>query len=452
MARLIDEASERTILTEDNFFYLPATATERVSSHDIPIRPAQAVNDDTNDYVFVVPASYSEFTSLADVRFKCDLVVTPPNNAVFDEKIHSYAPINNILHSLFDSVQVQLNGRVISDSSHTYFLRAYLESLLGYTKQTQLSQLTCAGWEIDTELEKADSSYATPTVAGAALAVHNEGANKRRKMVTVTGSPIQLSGKLHCDLFQQDKPLITGVELTIKMTRTRAKLSFCAADDNGLPTIGIRNPCIWIRRYVPSPAFSNAFAKTILTKSVKYHIPRGTIRTATLTQGLQSSVWSNVACGQLPKTMILGIVSNSAYTGSATETPYAIMPYDLSFISAEIDGINYPSQGYSLDFASNNTLDGYEGLLDTLDRLNDPTGELVFDRYDYKKGYALYGFDFTTAHTGRAALDVIRNGNLNVHFRFGTALPKAVVTFALLSFDNVMQINNNRQVSFDFAP
>ena len=411
MAKLIDASSEKTILLEDNLFYLPATATERHSTHDCELRPAQATNDTTNDYLFIVPASHSEFTSLADIRFMCDLVVTPPGGAAFVDTTHNFAPINNILHSLFESVTIELNGRTISDTSKMYFMRVYLESLLGYSRQTQKSQLTCAGSDLDNNLEDAGSSYGALSNTNLTMVVKNMGAKFRRNLVTTYGSPIQLSGKLHCDLFQQDKPLITGVEMQIKMQRARVPLTFCAATEADLPSLAIRNPRLLVRKYEPSPIFLNSVAKTLLTKTVKYHIERVAMRQTTFASGLQSSIWNNLACGQIPKTLIIGIVSSAGFNGSPTQTPFAFNHHNLAYISAEIDGTVYPSQGYNMDFTSNYSLQAYEGLLDTLERLNEPTGELVFDRLEYNKGYALYGFDFTVSHTGRGALSLIRNGN-----------------------------------------
>jgi hypothetical protein len=176
------------------------------------------------------------------------------------------------------------------------------------------------------------------------------------------------------------------------------------------------------------------------------------MRQTTIGLGLQVHTWNNLACGQLPKTLILGLTTSSAFTGSPTESPFNFGHHDLAFVSAEIDGIIYPSQGYNMDFDTAQSLQAYEGLLDTLERLNEPTGELPFDRLEYVKGFTLYGFDFTVSHTGREALSLIRSGNLNINFRFKRPLPVVVVAIGMLTFDNTIQINNNRQVIFDYAP
>ncbi len=449
----MDPASEKTILLEDNLFYLPATAIERKSTHDCEVRPAQAVTDSSNDYLFVLPASHNEFISLADIRFLCDLEVKPSLLTDFNQNLHTYCPINNIMHSLFESVTVELNGRCISDSGKMYFIRAYLENLLGFSVEAQKSQLTSARFYLDDALETGTAQYGVYTAgaAGAAgtVTVANKSAQKRRTLIK---NKVQLAGKLHCDIFQQEKPLICGVEMQIKMTRARTNLTFCAPTEGDLPTVIIRNPRLMVRKYEPSPTFLNSVAKTLLSKPVKYHIERVQMRQTTLSLGIQSANWNNLACGQIPKTVILGITTSSGFNGSCTETPFNFGHHDLAYLSAEIDGVIYPSRGYNMDFDTFQYLEAYEGLLDTLERTNDPSGELAFDRSEFVNGFVLYGFDFTVSHTGRGALSLIRNGNLNLNLRFKRPITKTLVVVAMLALDNVIQIPNNRQVIFDYAP
>jgi len=106
---LIDSASEKTILLEDHLFYLPSTATERQSTHDCEIGPAQAVNPTSGDLLFTIPASSNEFISLADMRLMLDLVVKRPDGTALAFDIDTVTPVCNILHSLFQSVSVTLD-------------------------------------------------------------------------------------------------------------------------------------------------------------------------------------------------------------------------------------------------------------------------------------------------------------------------------------------------------
>ena len=55
------------------------------------------------------------------------------------------AIINLPLHSLFCKVSVELNGRSVSYPNQMYLYRAYLETLLNYSKETQETRLLCNG-------------------------------------------------------------------------------------------------------------------------------------------------------------------------------------------------------------------------------------------------------------------------------------------------------------------
>ena len=100
-------------------------------------------------------------------------------------------------------------------------MRAYIETLLGYSTQTQRSQFSMAGWFLDEDLMVPQHGE----VRGADIAtrivyVANKGAKVRRDWL-LEGQPIQFPGKLHLNMLQQPKPLITGVEIQIRLVRSR---------------------------------------------------------------------------------------------------------------------------------------------------------------------------------------------------------------------------------------
>ena len=111
------------------------------------------------------------------------------------------APVNNILHSLFQDVKVTLGNRTVSDTGCNYAYRSYMESLLFHTRDNADSVLSNAGFKIDT--------------AGAFNNLDtNLGATWRRTVFS-RGDFVQLSGKLSCDIFQQDKPQLHGISMEI---------------------------------------------------------------------------------------------------------------------------------------------------------------------------------------------------------------------------------------------
>ena len=199
-------------------------------------------------------------------------------------------------------------------------------------------------------------------------------------------------------------------------------------------------------------AYSNALAKQMLTQNALYHIERVTMRQVTVNAQQQFASWNNITQGQIPKIMILGMVNSAALSGTHDSTPFNFHHYDVMSVTAEINGKQYPSTSYDLNFAANYSLQAYEGLLDTLGRLNEPAGELPFHRYVYNKGYTLFGFDFTSSHTGLNSVALVKQGNLKVNLKFRNPVPDTIVVFCMLVFDNVIEITNNRDVIFNFNP
>jgi hypothetical protein len=55
-------------------------------------------------------------------------------------------PVNNLMHSLFSKVEVQLGGTTVTPSTEYYPYRAYFEKLLRYGSRAKKSYLTGAGW------------------------------------------------------------------------------------------------------------------------------------------------------------------------------------------------------------------------------------------------------------------------------------------------------------------
>ena len=122
--------SEPTIMSESQLFYVPPTITERMSTHDVLLGPSAATWDEANDITFDI-APCNDLISLADKRLQCDLHITRADGAkLVDEEL--VCQVNNMLSTLFQNVQVTLAGRSVSDPSNLYFVRAYLENLLGY--------------------------------------------------------------------------------------------------------------------------------------------------------------------------------------------------------------------------------------------------------------------------------------------------------------------------------
>ena len=135
------------------------------------------------------------------------------------------APVNNFLHSLFNQVDVFFNQKAVSPPSNAYAYRAYIETLLNYSNEAKKSHLTSSLWYEDTPGEM-NAPLTAVTQISPKLST-NTRVNKRNSFIK-GGKTLDLLGHLHCDVFNQEKFLLNGVEMRVRLIRS--KDVFCLID------------------------------------------------------------------------------------------------------------------------------------------------------------------------------------------------------------------------------
>ena len=109
-------------------------------------------------------------------------------------------------------MDVILGGKLISSATNTYAHRSILEVLLSYDKEAAESQLGCGLFCKDTagQMEEVDIS---------ANHVLNMGLGTRSEWIK-TNKIVERQGRIHSDLFNQEKLILNGVDLMVKLIGT----------------------------------------------------------------------------------------------------------------------------------------------------------------------------------------------------------------------------------------
>ena len=127
-------------------------------------------------------------------------------------------PANLFLHSLFNQVDVSLKWKINTSSTPTYPFRAMIETLLSYGHDAKKSQLSSALYYKDTA---GKMDVVDPTIADADANV----GLKSRYALTQRSRVVDMIGRLHSDIFFQNKYMLNGVNMKIKLIRSKAE--FC---------------------------------------------------------------------------------------------------------------------------------------------------------------------------------------------------------------------------------
>ena len=97
---------------------------------------------------------------IQNTHLEIQIVIHDKNNTV-PPKTAKVAPINNILHSTFESVSLKINDQTITKSSSNYPYKAYISNCLTYNTIVKACQLTQEGWYNDLASHMDNSSANT---------------------------------------------------------------------------------------------------------------------------------------------------------------------------------------------------------------------------------------------------------------------------------------------------
>ena len=102
-------------------------------------------------------------------------------------------------------------------------------------------------------------------------------------------------GHLHCDVFNQEKLLINGVELRVRLVRSRD--SFCLMDPTGCYSVHIDEANLLVRRVKISPGILLAHAQSLSKTTAKYPLTRVEVKAITMHSGIQGETLDNIILG-----------------------------------------------------------------------------------------------------------------------------------------------------------
>lgn len=440
--------SEECYKSELDLFSVPPTQIAVESGVWDNIKPHP--NFDQGTITFEIPRDGSHYLDLAQTELWVEVLLQKKTDTGTVENVNfnptgqapdhpKIAPVNNFLHSLFSQVQVSLNNTEVENTNAHYAYRAYIENLLCYNKEEKETILKNELFIKDDYSHVASNKVIPETLADTD---YNKSANRRREYFKK--QPVQLKGRIHCDIFNMNRYMLNSVKVTVRLTRSKPEFCLLGTMTGVFATI---NDCfLRVRRVKVGPSLMLEHARLLEKTTAKYPITRVVIKPIALHSNSNRQTLAGVTDGLLPKRVIVGFLNTADYDGMYTTNPYNFQNFGITDISLKLSSKSVPySSALRFNYANDKYLEGYNTLFQGL---RQGANHIYYE--DYKWGSNFYVFNLTPDLCSSEHFNLQSVGSLDLDLGLAAAHTQGITALFYLEYDNIIEINQSRIATKDY--
>jgi hypothetical protein len=395
--------------------------------------PVSKISDSSNIIELNIPSSHSHFIDFSDSILYARLRILKSSGEKLDaSSIVSVVP--NPFAALFESVEITVNGTVVSKSASLYPIKAYLVDLLTHSSTYKQSVMSSQLFISDTAQDD--------------FSVTNNSGFKKRLEYTKSSSYVEISGKLCEGIFNCPKYFPPSCDVTILLRKSSPEFLLVgpAVPAGSFPyKVEIEKIFLSVRRYIVSPQILTYHQK-LLSSGKTFHFPMRSIQANAfaIASGTQSVLSECLFRGSLPEYVIVTFIDSRAINGDIRYSPFNLQSCDIQQLSCSIDGDSTKYSSLHFDTSDNIILEGFNTLCLAL-----PEGEdHGISRDEYLKGNFMVVLGISPNNTG-GRFQAQKLGNLKVQVAFKKPLEKNVHCVVLGQFQQLLSIDKNHNVAIN---
>jgi hypothetical protein len=158
----------------------------------------------------------------------------------------------------------------------------------------------------------------------------------------------------------------------------------------------------------------------------------------------------NLFLGQLPKRLVIACVDNDAFNGNYVKNPYNFKHYNINFLALYSGGQQIPAKPLQPNFERERYIRCYDTLFSGTGQSYQDEGNCI-TREDYSKGYTIFAFNLTPDLNDGTHFNIVKQGNLRLEIHFAQPLAATINVVAYAEFENILEIDRNRNILFDYT-
>lgn len=271
----------------------------------------------------VIEFSLNRFTAanvyqIQNTHLEVQISIVKASDGKVPDTAKEVGPVNNILHSLFESVSLKINDQPITKSAGNYPYKAFISNILTYPGFVKAAQLTAEGFYLD----------AAPHMNAVE---NNSGWKERvvlfRKLNQETAAykeeGCRFFGKLQLDLMSCPTGLIPGTKVDIELVRSSDDFFILKeAEDTENYKVKLLNCFLYVPVAQLSSLTFSEIERVLVAKSVAIHYRKIEIRQISLVSGKEEFNSENLFPSDLPCRVVICFVESKNKTGGQALNPF----------------------------------------------------------------------------------------------------------------------------------
>ena len=355
----------------------------------------------------------------------------------------SVSTSNNLLHTLFDTVEVKFGNTIVTKNDSGYCYRAMFNTLLDTSSAVKRSRLQSALYFEDTPgaMDSLSTDYDTGS---------NRGLVARGQYVAES-RPVELIGALDVDVLKTPKYILNGVPVSINLFATSTPFRLMSGNPHpGGYSIEIMSISLLVCTVTPANSVLLAHQQILQSnKPARYSYIQEELRKISIGAGNTSFFCDNLFNSSVPDRLVLALCTGRQVHGSYSLNPYHYRSCHLSYLAVSING-NLAPQGIlkmHYDNPSANVVP-FEDLYTVAPRVagDDKHFGNQLTRDHFQNGYTIYSLDLNPSTRRGQFFPTKREGSVRLELRFSKPLPETMILLCMTYEGNYFEIDHARNV------
>jgi len=252
-------------------------------------------------------------------------------------------------------------------------------------------------------------------------------------------------------LFNSDKILINGADIDTKLTRTPEAFYLFALNDDTKVRIEILDATLFITQVeLKLPLLLVHVNVLAMKRKVHYPVTHTKIKTFTASSGTQQIYINNAFLGLVPDRILIVLVKNAAFLGSASTNPFHFHHYNVTNLVLYVNRVQHPSERLTMDCSSPfGGTRAYETLLSSTGIHHDDRAHMITLEM-FTKCFYILGFDLTPdRESDEKHISLPCQENVRIEALFKKPMSENVTCILYAEFPGQIEIDYSRNVTVE---